>query len=391
MSVLKRVFKTIYRQNFGQGGNPMSRRGENIYKRKDGRWEGRYKKGNKNGKTIYGYVYASSYQLVKSKLSNIRSISLVDEPNDAKKILLGNVCNKWLEHKKNNTKESTYLRYRTIVDNHILSYFRRMNVYDITTEVLQAFVSQLLSDRFSDKTVLDIVSVMKSILRFSEKLGICHNCILSAVTVRVYPKETRVLTADEFRELTAYFLCEGGPMSCGVLIAMFTGLRLGELCALKYEDIDIVGRKLSVTKTMQRLKIVDISGTHIHIGAPKSRSSVRNIPLTDFLSGIISKQNYSEGDYILTANDKYMEPRTLQYRIKNIMKKLDINGASFHTLRHSFATRCVEVGFDIKSLSEILGHSNVNITLDRYVHSSFDLKVRNMRKMDAFIPCSPSK
>ena len=369
----------------------MSRRGENIYKRKDGRWEGRYKKGKKDGKTIYGYVYAPSYKLVKSKLLNIKSIPIINEPDDFKKISLENVCHKWLEHKKNNAKESTYLRYRAIVDNHILSYFERINVYDITTESLQSFASQLLSKQLSDKTVLDIVSVMKSILRYSEMMGMRHNCNLSAVTIRVYTKEIRVLTTDEFRELTAYFLCETMPMNCGVLIAMYTGLRLGELCALKYEDIDIVGRKLSVTKSMQRLKKADASGTYIYIGDPKSRSSVRDIPLTEFLVGIISKQNYSADDYILTANDKYTEPRTLQYRIKSIMKELGISGASFHTLRHSFATRCVEVGFDIKSLSEILGHSNVNITLNRYVHSSFELKAQNMRKMDAFIPYSPSE
>ncbi|MGN1089937.1 MAG: site-specific integrase [Huintestinicola sp.] len=221
-------------------------------------------------------------------------------------------------------------------------------------------------------------------------MNVLHSCVLSAVSVKSKPKEMRVLSCDEYKKLTAYFICESNAGSVGMLIALLTGLRIGELCALKYNDVDIPNMRISINKTMQRLKKEDGSGTYISIESPKSRASERVIPIPDFLCKIIQAQHYADDDYILTGTDKYIEPRTLQYRYKRIMEKLGIRGTTFHTLRHSFATRCVEVGFDIKSLSEILGHSNVNITLNRYVHSSFELKAENMKKLSVFLDYSPS-
>lgn len=369
----------------------MPRHGENIYKRSDGRWEGRYHKGKKGGKVVYGYVYAPTYQLVKEKLACINSVPKAEEKFSPSGDSLADICEKWLLYKQISTKASTFMIYKSIVTNHILSYFGDILIWDMTTDLFQNYITFLQSEKLSEKSISDIICVMKSVLRYAEKLNIHHNCNLSAVSVKVYHRDIRVFSPEEFKVMTAYFLNEKSPMNCAMLIAMFTGMRIGELCALKYEDIDIRHRKLTIDKTMQRLKNADGKGTFIHIGTPKSRSSVREIPLTDFLLELISEQNYSAGDYILTANENYIEPRALQYRFSRIMKKFDIDGASFHTLRHSFATRCVEVGFDIKSLSEILGHSNVNITLNRYVHSSFDLKARNMKKMDVFISHSPSE
>lgn len=368
----------------------MPRRGENIYRRKDGRWEGRYIKDKIGNKAKYGYVYARSYQEVKEKLHLVKSSVHKDiHPKDD--ILFSELCSRWLAGQGVNSKAATVQRYSSMLSNQILPFFGKVCTSEISTDSLISFVSYLTDKcALAEKTASNTLCAVKSILRYGEKMNVLHSCVLSAVSVKSKPKEMRVLSCDEYKKLTAYFIYEKSAFSVGMLTALLTGLRIGELCALKYNDIDIPNKRISINKTMQRLKKEDGSGTYISIDTPKSRASERVIPIPDFLCEIIQAKHYSDDDYLLTGTAKYIEPRTLQYRYKSIMKKLGITGTTFHTLRHSFATRCVEVGFDIKSLSEILGHSSVNITLNRYVHSSFELKAENMKKLSVFLDYSPS-
>ena len=192
--------------------------------------------------------------------------------------------------------------------------------------------------------------------------------------------------------------------------ALLTGLRVEEICALRWSDISLSHRILCVRQTMQRLKNTENMGkpghaeisestgktgrtneagsaggrkTKILISVPKSSTSVRVIPLNRELTELCRKWKAPyPAAYVLTGEEKrYMEPRTLQYRMERYAKDCGLEGVHFHTLRHSFATRCVEAGFEMKSLSEILGHSSPRITLERYVHSSLDLKRENMDKL----------
>ena len=160
---------------------------------------------------------------------------------------------------------------------------------------------------------------------------------------------------------------------------MFTGLRIGELCALKWSDIDLSQRTISVSRTIQRIKVQ--GGTQLIITEPKSISSVREIPIPDCILPLL-KNFCSKGEsYILSGTAKPVEPRTMQYRFQALLKKAKLPSIHFHALRHMFATNCVELGFDVKSLSEILGHSGVEITLNRYVHSSLERKKAFMKKL----------
>lgn len=173
----------------------------------------------------------------------------------------------------------------------------------------------------------------------------------------------------------------------GILISMFTGIRIGELCALTWKDISLENNTIRIQRTMQRIQTPDDAAkTKVFILEPKSSSSVREIPIAKVLREYLEQQQKKEG-YVLSGKVyKYVEPRTVQNRFKGIMKNCNIDNASFHTLRHTFATRCIEIGFDIKSVSEILGHANVNITLNRYVHPSMDSKQKNMDMLsDLFI------
>ena len=203
----------------------------------------------------------------------------------------------------------------------------------------------------------------------------------------------RVLTHAEQAALVRTILNDMDLYKFGVLLSLYTGIRIGELCALKWEDMCLSDSVLKIRKTMQRIQETDGSAIHktkVIITAPKSKCSVRSIPLPSFISDIAKQFVASPQAFILTGNSKqFVEPRTMQNHFKSLVAGCGIEKANFHALRHTFATRCVEVGFEIKSLSEILGHANVNITLNRYVHSSFELKSSNMNKLT--LSYEPSK
>ena len=176
-------------------------------------------------------------------------------------------------------------------------------------------------------------------------------------------------------------------INVGIMISLFTGIRIGELCALQWKDISIETKTISINKTLQRIQTPNgPTKTAITISEPKSNCSIREIPIPDILIEFLILANSTSNStlsYVLTNNQKYAEPRTVQNHFKLVISSCHIADANFHALRHTFATRCIEVGFDIKSLSEILGHANVNITLNRYVHPSMDLKKKNMDKLSS--------
>ena len=172
--------------------------------------------------------------------------------------------------------------------------------------------------------------------------------------------------------------------SSGILLSLYTGIRIGELCSLTIDDIDISINKLHVWRTLQRIpdRTSQKTKTKLIFTEPKTKKSKRDIPLPCFVVEKIKEMNYSEGSFLLSGTSTPIEPRTLENRYKKFMEELNIAETTFHTLRHTFATRCVEAQFDIKTLSDLLGHSSVNITLNRYVHSSYQLKVENMNKIE---------
>ena len=162
-------------------------------------------------------------------------------------------------------------------------------------------------------------------------------------------------------------------------LAMSTGIRIGELCALQWKDVDLEKRILTVSKTMQRIQCVTgTAKTKLIVTAPKSESSKRKIPLPEGVISMLQKFKQNDKKYVLSGTENPVEPRTMQYRFQRILKNVKLPSIHFHALRHMFASNCVKLGFDIKTLSELLGHSSVEITLNRYVHSSFKQKQKCM-------------
>lgn len=169
----------------------------------------------------------------------------------------------------------------------------------------------------------------------------------------------------------------------GVLICLYTRIRIGELCAMQWKDISLAEGLLYISKTVQRVQQLDnpFQKTKLCVFPPKSVNSKRIIPIPKTLLDILIPFEGNSDDYVLTGKAKCADPRTMQYHFKKFLRACNIEDTNFHTLRHTFATHCIEMGFDIKTLSEILGHSSVNITLDRYVHSSLKMKQESMNKL----------
>lgn len=364
-------------------------KGENIFKRKDGRWEARYIKGyESSGKIKYGFCYGKTYKEAKEKVSKFKSALLTGQSLTAEhtRHRFSFYCDEWLKYRRLQVKESTYVKYEAVLRRHIKPKLGSCFPLQFTTPLIDSFTRELLLEaELSPKTVHDILLVLHEVLKYTATL---FPAIFPQIEMH-YPKckrkEIRVLTREEQNKFISYLLENLDTCKFGLLLALCTGMRIGELCALRWGDISLEERVIHVHATLQRLKDfnhVEGAKTKVVIGSPKSETSIRTIPLTDVAFSLCERMNpHCATAYVLTGTEEYMEPRTLQYRLKKFTADCGLEGVHCHTLRHTFATRAVEVGFEIKSLSEVLGHSTTKITLDRYVHTSIELKRDNMNKL----------
>ena len=358
----------------------MARKGENIYKRTDGRWEARYEKGrNSKGQIIYGSLYGKSYREVREKKINIRlklPVTKNISPSDSMDICY--ISTRWLESIRHTVKESTYSCYLTLIQKHIFTYFNNSSM--ITSEHIQQFINYKITNGLSPTSVRNIVVLLERILRYGEDEK------LLPVTKRsfTFPKSSfyinNTLDVSQLSILARYLYLEGDAFSVGLLLCMHTGIRIGELCGLRGGDFNFTTETFEIHRTISRIRNTESTLEHpdtktkVIIGTPKSTSSLRTIPVPRQLLSLLQRQHLSPDEYLMTGTAHYTEPRNVQRRFKNILEKCDLPPVTFHSLRHSFATRCIEKGADSKALSEILGHSSVKITLDIYVHSNMEQK-----------------
>lgn len=367
----------------------MSRKGENIYKRKDGRWEGRYiKYYDLNSKPKFGYVYGKTYSEVKV-ICNELKVKYMQPEVSKETIPFNTIINNWLAQKRITVKESTYSRYKNIVDNHITTRLGEIPIESISNETIEEYIVYLHTNGRTDnngglssKSISDILSIINNIFKYAKAKNISLQYSYNSFFKSNNTKDVRVLSNEECKALTKTLLDNTDCCKLGVLICLYTGMRIGEICALKWQNIDLTNKIIKVRETMQRIQNIDNNckkKTKIIFTTPKSVNSSRDIPIPDCIFHILSTFK-SQNDCFLLTNSKcnYIEPRTLQNRFKKYISNSKIENVNFHILRHTFATRCIELGFELKCLSEILGHSNVNITLNKYIHSSLITKKKNM-------------
>ena len=359
----------------------MSRKGENIFKRKDGRWEGRYISGRKpDGRAKYTSIYGKSYREVKSLVEKRRGGKIQILPPRTFTIKL--LMETWLSTRKILVKESSFQRYESLINRHIIPHLGGILFSSLTAEVLTNYVQMLLKNGrvdnnggLSEKSVCDIMCILFSAIRYAGKLysySVEHLFDVKLPTVE--GKRIDTLGNIECEMLTRCVLDDFDVYGLGYLLALYLGLRLGEVCGLMWSDLNSTEHLLTVNRTAARLRIGN--HTQLTVQTPKTENSVRTIPVpVDLLALLLRlKSNSSSNTFILTGSKtKPLEPRTLQAHLKRFLKDHGLRDIHFHTLRHTFATRCIEYGYDLKTLSEILGHKNEKTTM-RYVHPSMQHK-----------------
>lgn len=359
----------------------MARRGENIYKRKDGRWEGHYKSGYKeNGQAKYRSVYGHTYAEVKQKLAPLK----VTAPTiiTSCQLTVKELFTEWLSVVKFRVKPSTYANYLLKVDKHILPAFGGLHYDMLTVQMLNHYIEDKLSSGLSAKYVSDIIIVFKSMAKYTAKIYGFHNVLADVTLPKVHRKEMQLLSPVQQRQLCNYLLHDLNPTSLSVLLSLYIGLRVGEVCGLMWGDIDFGKSILTVRRTVQRIRH-GVHGTRLISDTPKSRSSRRSIPIPTFIMKLLRESRSADDRYVLSNSTVITEPRTLQRRFKAILKKVNLPSVGYHCLRHMFATNSLQAGFDVKTLSEILGHASVETTLNRYVHTSMERKIACMALLEA--------
>jgi integrase len=287
----------------------------------------------------------------------------------------------WLEYKKISVKKSTYYNYMFIVNKYLISYFGEKRIISINN--FNTFIQEL-SLKLSPKTVRDIICVLKAILNYYENKYGCKLNYKKINAPKIEKVHIKILSDKERLKIENYCLENKTLNNLGIILCLNTGLRIGELCALKWKNIDLAEKNIYVTQTIQRVYNTYTKDSVVIIDTPKTDCSVRCIPINKKIYTLLKeiKKNYSSDAFFLTGSaEQFIEPRRYQYLFKKTIKSLNIKPFKFHVLRHTFATNCIDVGMDIKSLSELLGHSTVEVTLNRYVHSSLKMKQRFLEKL----------
>lgn len=356
----------------------MARKGESIFKRKDGRWEARYVKlRDKNGKILkYGYIYEKNYTKVKKKRElAIRNLKIMEkESNNKNDCEFSCSIRNWLKS-KTNIKASTYYNYSCIIESKLVPYFSNMRLNLITEKNMLEFMQNLKQENLSPKRIKDILILLNEFL-LDKKIQL--KCVYPSQT----RKEINTFNTEEINKIEQDALKNSDIKKFAVLLTLFTGIRIGELCALKWKDIDLDKKVIHITRNVIRIKCNKGEvRTITKLDTPKTTTSIRNIPINSHLIKPLKRLKRSESNYILTGTDKYMSPNIYYYFYKNYIKSLNISEHNFHSIRHTFATRSLEFGMDVKTLSVLLGHTSIKITLDLYVHITDEEKRKQINKI----------
>ncbi len=378
----------------------MGRRGENIrYRKWDRRWESRVVCGPpENGRTSYHYIYGNSYKEVSMKkkayeeLLSAKSGSISETGSvqfgDGR---FADAAERWLESKKTVLKESSYATYSYLVSHYLVPRLGDTRLDFITGEMLEDLFRWLREhgrncrgSSLSDKTLSDVKAVLVQVLSYASS----HGMMTSAPDCPSIPTKkptAKALDAREQEEMENAAMMEDTCFAAAVILLLYSGLRVGEICGLMWGDIDLEAGTLRVERTVSRIRDMESGGTKtkVVIGSPKTDCSRRTVPLPDDIVVYLKQHRLNDDIYLASGTGKYMEPRAFLSKFKRFQKRNGLNPCTVHTLRHTFATRCIEYGVDVKSLSEIMGHANVRITMQLYVHPSMETKKAEVNKL----PC----
>lgn len=362
----------------------MPRHGENIFKRKDGRWEGRYISSyDENGKAIYKSVYSKTYSDVKRKLeiaknsnSNLRKSAAVNT--------FGDLLYYWLEFNSSKNKQTTQNKYEFLIEKHIEPEFGKVKLNKISSATINKFIDRKIKN-LSNSYVRTMAIIMKSALELGIKEQFVFIPNLDIHLPKQNKHELQILSVAEQNLLEQYILNNLDFTTLGIYISLYAGLRIGEVCALQWKDIDFENRIIKVKSTIIRVKGAN-GKSYDDISSAKTDASIRDIPIFNKLFiPLLKMRKLSNSPFVISEKMNFVNKRTFEYRYHKVLKNAGVRDINYHALRHTFATRCIECDVDVKSLSEFMGHSNVSVTLNIYVHSSMDLKKIQIEKLNNLI------
>lgn len=367
----------------------VSKRGENIYKRKDKRWEGRYRKGRTiDGRIQYGSIYGDTYQEVKEKLYPYKiKYQTIIQLQGVGSVPLSEWVGVWLAEFQSKWKPATYANYHHKLTKYVLTKIGNQPLNTLTQESLQQLIDQLEREPLSPSTIEVIFRILSNCLNQAVQRELLHsNPCLKVQLPRKTQNKVRALTKKEQRSLECEAQKVPAAKGLPVLLALQTGMRIGEIAALQWKDIDFDSNLIHVGHTYQRVAALAAEGkkSQLVYGEAKTRSSKRVIPITDKLKKLLLKaQREANHHFVFSINGHPCEPRLLTRYFHQLRERANLNQIHFHQLRHTFATRCIEARADIASVSALLGHSSAKMTLDIYTDAMLEQRIQAIHLMAA--------
>ncbi|MGM9941653.1 MAG: tyrosine-type recombinase/integrase [Bulleidia sp.] len=345
-----------------------------------------------DGSIRYGSVYGKTYSETKEKLNEKKKSSQFEYSSPKIEKTFGDVVVMWLDNNRIRLKGGTVHKYQYLINNHILPELGSVKLSSMSAARINYFLNEKMENGrldhnggLSPSYVKTIMLIVNSVMHYAVNERMCLPLNNPVYMPKPEKKDLTILTLEEQKKLEQYLMTENNSTNIGIMLSLHAGLRIGEVCGLSWEDIDFEQGLLKVRHTVARVQNKDHEGKTISgliLDTPKTSASVRDIPLSAVLNDILMKYYaHSESPFVVSFSDSFLSPRTLEYRYHNVLKRCGVSDVKFHALRHTFATRCIESGMDVKSLSEILGHGNVSVTLNTYVHSSMERKRSQIEKM----------
>ena len=367
----------------------MARRGENIRKRSDGRWEGRYIKGRSaEGKPCWGYVYGATYAEVK-ELSVRKKAEYGIYNLSSTNITFSEISEQWLYSVRQSVKESTYSHYQYTMRHYLLPVFGNLKVNTLDEKILEQGLLEVITPTRGKQRTLgatmaqECLSILRRICKYAAHFHLIRPLEISVKLPQKNSKAALPFTKEEQKKLQTFVMDSPIPRKIGLLLGFQLGLRIGEICGLKWGDFDLSTGIVTIQRTVNRISCEN-GHTKIIVQSTKTKNSNRAIPLPKSLIRVLKllSENFSSETWFLSGNkEKPVEPRCYRKSIHGYLKKAGVHQAHPHMLRHTFATTCLQAHCDIKTLSELLGHANAEITLKRYVHSDMGRKRREMNRI----------
>jgi len=292
-------------------------------------------------------------------------------------IIMKDLATGWLKVQEFCVKKSTYSNYYYHVSNYIIPYLGEINLYEITEKTISDFI-EIVYQRLSVTTIHVILTTLKSILKYGCKYTEMNQRLIDCCRIPYHANESKILTQEDSSRMKEYLFQKKDIFSVSILLCRSTGIRIGELCGLKWGDINFANGTFRIQRTVSRVRNpIQQEGqpkTVLYIRSPKSYTSIREIPIPQYLFSKLLALRSLDEYYLLTGTTECTEPRNVQKRFKTLLRHCEMEDCNFHALRHGFASACFENGNDCKTVSTLLGHSSTKITMDIYIHTSLTQK-----------------